>query len=1744
MADLHRLKLKRGAIKGQLTRTKSYIDTLDLTEISELELIQVKARLDSVEPLLSQFEDIQADIESHMVLELTAKDADVDIDAIINDQSSERANFEKDYFAIIVAIRSILKTSDRQSNSKNKSSSSSSSSNCVNQKPSIKLPDIKLPVFDGSYEKWLEFRDAFQAIVHNNVHLSDVEKFFYLKSFLSGEPLYAIANLQVTNDNYSNAWTILTDRYENKRLIVYNYVKDLFDCPKLIKESYSELRKLYDLFNKNLRSLKCLGQEVEHWDTLIVFMLTNKFDLVTRREWESFPINGELPNLEDVNKFLKAKCELLEKLESSKRETKLSNKPEKVKCYVATTPQTKFSCYFCKKPHSIYKCFAFKNLNVQARVTAVGKLKLCVNCFSPEHTKNCPSLNSCRHCGEKHNSLLHINAFPVETNHNRSNSSTSQAADLEQSKQQSVALTATIPLVERRENNAALSLLATAKIQVLGAKGEVHVARALLDPGSQSNFISESLVDKLGLERHSVNFKIIGVGQTLSTTSSSKINVTIMSNIDNGFIETIPCLVISQITQSLPSVSFDVSQWKIPRNICLADAEFNVQDKVDILLGNDVFFRILLMKQIRNANMPILQNTRLGWIVGGSFIPSFVPKSENKVLACLSLEQEIDNNLTKFWALEEFDKNVEVMSKAEQYCEDHFVNSFSRDFDGRFVVSFPFKENINQLGLSKQMAYKRLLFLEKRLIKDEWLKREYVSFLNEYRDLGHMTKVTDFSMDSRDSNKYFYLPHHAVVKETSLTTKVRVVFDASAQSDTGVSLNDVQHVGPTIQNDLLSILLNFRIFPFVINADITKMYRQILIHPDERKYQRILWKNPDDPSAEIECFELNTVTYGCASSPFLAVRSLYQLGLEFKDKYPQASHTIMNCFYLDDLLAGEFSQSKLLQLQHEITLILDTAGFKLRKWLSNKPELMGQFSFDENQSSCVLPLGEGQQNKTLGIFWDAAQDSIHFSIKNVDTNSSVTKRLILSVTSQIFDPLGLLGPIVIVAKIILQSLWQEKLTWDEPVSQSIKERWLDFCKQLQILNQLNIPRHVLSDNWKISHIHAFADASEKAYGACVYMVGLTNSGECVSSHLMLSKSRVAPLKKITLPRLELCAAYVAAKLVNKVKQSIDIQIDKYFYWTDSSITLCWIQGCPSRWKTFVANRVTQIQNLSKPEDWYHVRTENNPADCISRGTSAAYLLESELWWKGPRSLISSPITNTQNMVHLSADIPEQRVLSHCAVIDKEVDFDFSRFSSLLKLQRTIATCFRAYNRLKTKTVYLDLIQPEEFNNALMCLVRMSQIQSFPKEHIALQRGKDLSNSSSILCLNPYLDEAGLIRVGGRLHRANLLEDQKHPLILHNKHHLTALILRHEHVRLLHCGAQQLLYSVRLRFWPISGRGISRQIVRNCVICFKAKPITQSYQMGNLPKSRIMAFQPVFTYTGIDYAGPVTIRDRKTRNPKFLKSYICIFVCMSTKCVHLEVVSDLTTPSFIAVLKRFIARRGKPLHIYSDNGSTFIGANSTLLEFLKSSSDEVGSTLSAEGISWHFNPPQAPNFGGLWEAGVKSFKFHLKRIIGDAKLTYEDLCTVLIQIEGVLNSRPLSPLSTDPQDPTPLTPAHFLMGKPLTTLPEPDHTLVMENRLSKYQHLQSMVQHFWKRWNVEYISELQSRLKWKKSYPGLLSVGSLVIIKEDNVPVCRWKTGRVLELYPGLDGVTRVVSVLCANGVVYKRAVTKLCVLPL
>ncbi|XP_052755320.1 uncharacterized protein LOC128201681 [Galleria mellonella] len=398
-----------------------------------------------------------------------------------------------------------------------------------------------------------------------------------------------------------------------------------------------------------------------------------------------------------------------------------------------------------------------------------------------------------------------------------------------------------------------------------------------------------------------------------------------------------------------------------------------------------------------------------------------------------------------------------------------------------------------------------------------------------------------------------------------------------------------------------------------------------------------------------------------------------------------------------------------------------------------------------------------------------------------------------------------------------------------------------------------------------------------------------------------------------------------------------------------------------------------------------------------------------------------------------------------------------------------------------------------------------------------------------------------MRVGGRIDNSNYSDDKKHPIILQSTHIFTKLLFTFEHKRLLHAGPQLLLASIRESYWPIGGRNLAKTCYHNCIKCTRIKGKVVTPLMGNLPQQRLLSGGYPFMTVGVDYAGPIMCANRQGRGCRLVKVYIAVFVCFTTKAIHLELVGDLTSNNYLLALRRFISRRGKPVNIYSDNGTSFVGAYNDLSKFLKANFNSLGESAANDGINFHFIPAYAPHFGGLWEAGVRSTKYHLQRVLGNCTLTYEELNTTLVQIEAVLNSRPLTPLSSDPADYNPLTPGHFLIGRSLTSLPERDYRLYSTNNLTRFQRIEQLRQHFWTRWSKEYIAELQQRVKWR-SCKDNLKLDTLVVIKEDNLPPLKWKLGRIVEVHPGPDGIVRVADIKTSTGVI-RRAFSKICPLP-
>lgn len=430
---------------------------------------------------------------------------------------------------------------------------------------------------------------------------------------------------------------------------------------------------------------------------------------------------------------------------------------------------------------------------------------------------------------------------------------------------------------------------------------------------------------------------------------------------------------------------------------------------------------------------------------------------------------------------------------------------------------------------------------------------------------------------------------------------------------------------------------------------------------------------------------------------------------------------------------------------------------------------------------------------------------------------------------------------------------------------------------------------------------------------------------------------------------------------------------------------------------------------------------------------------------------------------------------------------------------------------------------------------------------SLAKSGTVNNKSKLTSLNPFLDEVGILRVGGRLQLSDIANNMKHPVIIPRKSPLTNLLIADAHERTMHGGPQIMITFLRTKYWIIDCKNLTKYYVRKCVICLRNNARTSHQLMGQLPAARVSACRP-FIQSGVDYAGPISLRTSKGRGHRSYKGYICLFVrvCMATRAIHIEVVSDMTSQGFLSAFKRFVARRGHCTDLWSDNGTNFVGASRDLKTLFTDErsgiANEIANCLATNNTRWHFIPPHAPNFGGLWEAGIKSAKYHMKRVIGDSTLTFEEITTVLSQIEACLNSRPLSKVSSNAEDPFPLTPGHFLIGEPLVLVPDSNYETSNISNLRRWQLTQRMVQHFWRRWQQEYLTQFFHRYKWAHqiSEP---KVGDVVLVKESDLPPAKWLFGLVVDKHPGVDNITRVVSLRCKGNII-KRPTSKLCILPI
>ncbi len=1363
----------------------------------------------------------------------------------------------------------------------------------------------------------------------------------------------------------------------------------------------------------------------------------------------------------------------------------------------------------------------------EKRRDIVNRHQMCLNCLYPGHKlQDCRSRGTCRTCkSNRHHTLLHQSESASQPAPPSTSATNKQEGPV---------------LVTYGTEPGDDVILSTARVKITHA-GQTAVRRALMDSGSVPSLITHKLTNQLGLDRiqHTATFTHAG-GELI--TSRHKVSLTLhaIHELRKPQPITVSCHVVDSLPESIPPndintvLDHPIVEGKTPL------ADISMGGEIDLLLGMADSLRCQTGQRDKSEDgAACIYATPFGWVLGGRFPGS---PSNQTVLTIQPSKKDMDAELSRLWELDQVPKLDNNVDPDETRAIEHFLDTHQQDsVSGRFIVQLPRKETPPPLGETRSTAIKRYLRNEKSLkAKGQWEKFHQV--VDEYLILNHAEYVPEAELNFN----HYYLPIHGVVKDSSTTTKLRAVFDASFKSSSGHSLNDQLLPGPNLYPLLSAVINRFRMHQIVISADISKMFREILLHPSECDFHRFLHRNQ---SGQLVSARMKRLTFGVTSSPYLATQVLRQLAKQCQINHPIVSEIICTSFYVDDCLTGADTVEKAKELAEDLVQVLKSIGMQLRKFRSNSEELLDSIPEQLREKKDLTIQDPKASGRTLGIHWKVRDDTLHIASPTpLSADVQATKRLIASTAAQVFDILGIWAPVTIIARILLQELWLKKVDWDQPASDDIQSRWREWMEELPLLTNFPIPRKLLSTGPVVSlQLHGFSDASTKAYGAVIYLRAVYNNLN-ITTRIVMAKSRVAPVKAMTIPRLELTAALLLARLIKTVAIDLNIPISNCYAWTDSSIVLSWLHHSPQTLKTYQANRVTAISDILKKSQWRHVRTQDNPADLPSRGILPSHLIKSDLWWYGPSWLSSSPdkLPVTPLQFKDSGDCFKSQPISNIQPSRTAPWKFWEEVSDFDRMVRIVAYCrrFIAFCRRQTETGTKTIdLSTSELSSSRKLILHLSQQETYPEVLNCLSAGKSLPKQHPLAKFDVSLDpNSNLIIVSGRV-RSIASQAPRCQVVLSLTSTITTTFIKTLHMTWNHPGTSTMLSLLINNYYVPKVRRFLKQLSRQCVICQKAYALPTAQRMGCLPTDRTTPAPP-FDRTGIDFAGPFLITRGNPRKPTRIKTYACIFVCLVTRAVHLELCCELYSEAFLACLRRFVGRRGCPSHIYTDNGTNFIGAKNELEEVqqLTSSQQLINNFANRHQLQWHLTPPRTPHFGGLWEAGVKSMKLLLRKCLDSRPLRYDERESILVEVEATLNSRPAEPcLSTDPDSADLITPGHFLIGRPLLALPS---THVDETDkpqlLKRWAYLRRLTSDIWQKWQASYLQSINTRAKWRKKKRNF-TIGDIVLIKDKTLKDRSWPLARVIDVHPGQDNIVRVVA-LRANNNVYRRSVNQLVLL--
>ncbi|KAI5738230.1 hypothetical protein M8J77_004376 [Diaphorina citri] len=1615
------------------------------------------------------------------------------------------------------------------------------------------LPKIELVRFSGKIEEYQGFWDNFQSLIDSRPDLDDNVKFHYLKNQLTGDAASLIAGIRITNENYAVAVQILKDEYGSPRLVTTKLFSEIQHM-RARSGRTNDVHELYRQLEIKLKMLDNQGVNIEN--EILSSTLFKKLpfkiqqDMVSQKKSDFISTQDIRDRMRDElrsDRLLKAmNPELCYSPPHSPQ--KAHTPPENTyeppqsyttealysKTYIRSGKRYNIICAYCGEDHYSDQCAKYATIPQRKE-----RLKdNCHICLKSDHfASECSADFPCYHCKKRrahHRSLC--DKFSRTDNNWRDN-------DKSNNENKDEPCTSRV-LSALSQVKKSVVFMQTACIQVHSkVSNKIFKIRALFDTASSHSFITSQLYEQLKLENKECGELNIF---TFGSTSPNKLKVAqteIDVLCDGNKKKTLDVFVVPNIVGGRNLKNFDKSFLReLNKKYQLCD-EYLLQDnlkEIDLLIGIDYYTQFVSGKRIDLEDNLCLWETLFGNVLSGTkyITVDHSDGQENNVNSVLFVDvhfrQDLSESLPRFWDLQ----TLGIKDPHDVSNDDLALQQFDSTVqfeNNRYAVTFPWKNSDRIVQSNYGLALGQLKSVIKRHANDGILEACKQTFDDQLAK-GILEIVED---EKGDNKLVHYFPYHAVLRESSSTTKIRLVMNASArQNKSKPSLNDLLYRGPVLLENLGSLLLRFRLNRYALIADIEKAFLNIALQESERDFTRILWvKDPTQPIERENLIILRhtRVPFGVKSSPFLLARVIDTHLSKYDGKF---INKLKRDIYVDNIITGVDYECEIQDFVETARKVFNEASLNLREWATNCPN-----DYYKNMDKTLINTQENQS--VLGMNWNVHKDDLSLKFEYHYNNEKVCKRLLLSVYASFFDILGLWCPITTTLKLLIQKTWICKLGWEDEIEDEDKT---DFFRIINCMNSVgNIPvgryLHASLSCDTNYELHAFSDATKDSYAGCVYLKSV--SGNETNVNLVFAKSRIAPVKRPTLPRLELLGALIAYRSLKYVHESLDLKITNTYLWIDNQCVIHWIKGTKTL-PTFINNRVKEIKSSTFPIIFRYIPTFCNPADIACRGSLK--LENCELWWKGPPFLSLAteqwpefPIDSEQEKFE---DLAEDITLVSKHVpntneneIRKPVPINEEKFTSFHKLINVTCYVLKFINIKCKKINSYGHITGEEYKNGKEMWIKYIQHVSFSSTIDQLKAG---SRDLLALQMGLELNEVNILVSKGRFREIQFRKGESFPVLLPRKCHITTIIINDIHRQCFHSGVSQTLSVLRVEYWIPQGRSTVKTVLNNCVVCKKFKHGSyKSPEFSFLPSYRVNQ-AIAFTYTAIDYFGPMTITEDKVHKTV----WGLIFTCLTTRAVHLELVDSEATTDLILAFRRFIARRGKCKLLLTDNASQF----KLLQDVLSSiySSNELNDYLNREKIIHRYSHPLSPWEGGVYERLISIVKQCLRKSLGNILLTRTQLHTLLVEIESVMNSRPLGYVS---EEDFMITPRHFLelkgdmLSQEETYDPIRGKTATFRNVIQLWKKGTSYLDVFWRHWSRSYLDSLKDRrqvmFKQGKTTNIEPREGEVVLIREDKMPRASWPYGVIVKLNPSRDSRVRTAIVRTAHRTEIVRPISML-----